>query len=187
MTGLQRPHATGIAAMAAAAGLSAWLLVQHEDRSVVPAAAGPPAATDTTAADVLPQGPVSEAELTAAAGRLDQPLYWAGPRSGRRYQLGRDVNSGAVAVRYVLPQGDVELTVATIPLADAFAKTEELAGRPTAVSRRLPDGGIAFSPRERTVTAYVAHPGVAYVIEVDTPQAGLARRLAFSARIRPIR
>jgi hypothetical protein len=182
---VSRPRATGIAAMAAALGISAWLLATHDESTAVPPAATTPAPA-RTATDALPQGVLTAPQLRAAARRLGRIAYWAGPEPGRRYGLRRDEQNGTVAIDYYLPQGDRELTVATIPLAGAFARTKELAAQAGAATRDLAAGGIAWSPANRPLTAYVAFPGVDYVVELDAERPGLARRVAFAGRARAL-
>jgi hypothetical protein len=181
--------------MAVALAFSTWLVANHTTSSRgTPAAVSTTAATTTTtpslpAAGVFQPVVLDAAELAAAARSFGQPLYWAGAAPGQGYELSRD-DSGNTILRYLpagVAAGDPQprLVVATIPLADAFAKTEEFAKRPGNASIDLPDGWLAWYKKNRLTTVYLARPNLEYVVEIDDPS-GQARQLVSSGRIRPI-
>jgi hypothetical protein len=183
--------------MAVAAAFSTWLVVSHESssgRTTAAVSTTAPAVNTTTTPSLPASGafaPVlfTGAELKAAARSLGQPLYWAGAEPGQRYELSRDDTDNLV-VRYLpagVAAGDPQprLLVATIPLANAYAKTEALAQRPGATSMRPAAGGLAWYHDDRPATVYLAHPNLDYVVEINDPS-GRARQLVSSGRIRPI-
>ncbi|MDP9243514.1 MAG: hypothetical protein M3O77_00345, partial [Chloroflexota bacterium] len=135
---------------------------------------------------------VSPAAVRTIAGKLGQPIYWAGPQAGVTYEL-RQEPSGRIYLRY-LPAGvDVGapgayFTVATYPVAGAFGVTRGLGNSPGDTSLRLRGGGVAaYKKAAATTNAYVAFPGVDYQVEVFDPRAGAALRLVRSGRIVAIR
>ncbi len=93
-------------------------------------------------AAVEPRGPVavSEDELVALSDELDHPVYWAGAEPSKTTELTVTAD-GSVYVRY-LPSGAKigakapALTVATYPVADAYAVTQRGASGPDSVRRR---------------------------------------------------
>jgi hypothetical protein len=133
---------------------------------------------------------VSPAELKAEAARRNQPIYWAGPEPGETYELSV-TSSGRVFVRY-LPDG-VEVgdpkafrTVATYPLADAFAATQALANNPNKTRIDLANGGIGVFDKTGRTNVYVAYPDSEYQIEVFDPTPGNAPTLVRSGQIVPV-
>jgi hypothetical protein len=136
-------------ALAAAAGLAAWFVVDSRDDGSAPTrATSAPAAT--TASAIGPVG-LSASGLQKLTGSLGQPVYWAGPEAGRRYELTR-TSAGKVFVRY-LPSGvkvgsrqATFLIVATYPFRKPYAALEQLSG---ATKVAIPDGGVAVPPRAR--------------------------------------
>jgi hypothetical protein len=145
----------------------------------------------TTAAHAMRVTPVATSpdklkKLAAARGR---PIYWAGTRGGTTYEL-TNVPGGRIFIRY-LPRGvqvgatKPYLTVATYPLARAFADTRAAANRSNAVKVPI-KGGIAFYTKARPTSVYVAFPGVDEQMEVFHPSARSARALVTSGRIRPV-
>src|SRR5687767_8469915 len=67
-------------------GLAAWLLLGGDDDNGEQAAAGARA--------------VSVEELQDVAGGRDTPVFWAGPRSGRKYEY-TETRDGSAYVRYL--------------------------------------------------------------------------------------
>jgi hypothetical protein len=176
-------------ALAVAAGVVTWLLVA---RSSPPHSNGPssPGTTTTKSASVTPVEPV---ELTAAGlrtmvKRLGQPIYWAGPLRGHRYEL-RRTTSGDVYVRY-LPRGVKAgaagagyLTVATYPYPNALNALEAVAH---GASISLPNGGLALVNSSYPQSVYLAFPHVAYEIEVYDPRPSVSRAVALTGRVQPV-
>lgn len=146
------------------------------------------AATAARAVRVTPvaASPAKLKKLAAARGR---PIYWAGTRPRTTYEL-TNVPGGRVYIRY-LPRGvkvgatKPYLTVATYPLARAFADTRAAANRSNGVKVPI-KGGIAFYTKARPTSVYVAFPGVDEQMEVFHPSARSARALVTSGRIRPV-
>jgi len=129
---------------------------------------------------------VSLRQLKQLADSLSQPIYWAGPQTGVTYELTR-MPDGRIYLRY-LPAGTrirsalPALTIATLPLRDAFAITQATAKGKHARTTVLPGGGIAtVAPRERQ--AYLAYRGLDYQAEVLAPLPAAAWRLASAGRI----
>src|SRR5918912_453972 len=84
-----------ILAVALAAALVVWLVVGKNDDSTGGTSSGGGNASAAHAA--------SQNEIIALARSLDYPIYWAGPASGRTYELTK-TSSGRVYIRY-LPRG----------------------------------------------------------------------------------
>jgi hypothetical protein len=154
-----------------------------ESGAVQPIAAGPASQQAARA--------VSLAELRRVPGELGHPVYWAGERSGDRYELTR-TEDGRVYVRY-LPDGvqpgdrrAAFLTVATYPRANALAAVRAAARRAGAVRLAVPGGGVGVFSRGRPTNVYVAYPGVPFQVEVFDPSGDAARRLVESGRVMPI-
>ena len=133
---------------------------------------------------------VSVEQLAAFADSRTEPVYWAGRRPGRTLEL---TSTGAgTFVRYLASGSAVgglgrSLTVGTYPLARAYATATGRAEAKGMVSRRLDGGGIAVWSSAKPTSVYLAFRGVASLVEVYSPQASEARRLALSGLIRPVR
>ena len=134
----------------------------------------------------------SEAELRSYAASASTPVYWAGPRADRTYELTRTAD-GRVYVRY-LPEGvDVGdprpqfLTVGTYRRPNAWAELRRASREPGAVSRQLPNDGMMVFSRSRPTSVYVGYAGGRYQIEVYAPSPGSARKLVESGQIVPVR
>ena len=153
-----------------------WLILGGDDNSSRPA-------TGTSSA--------SEQELREFAETASHPVYWAGPRSGQTYELTK-TSDGRVYVRY-LPEG-VEvgdprpqfLTVGTYPRANAFGELRRAARAEGAVSRELPQGGLAVLTRGSS-SVYFGYPDARYQVEVFAPTAGSARNLVLAGQVVPVR
>jgi len=119
--------------------------------------------------------------------RLGHPIYWAGPKAGVTYEL-TQTPDGRVYVRY-LPAGtrvgspDTFLTVATYPLAGAYAITRRVASQQGSVKVPVGDGGVAFYHRRLPTNVYVAYPASNYQIEVFDPSPAQARGLVSGGSI----
>jgi hypothetical protein len=139
-------------------------------------------------------GPVSTTpqKLKALSTSLGQPIYWVGAQSGVTYELTRSAD-GRVYVRY-LPAGvkvgeraTPYLTVATYPLADAFAATERASQASGAVTIPAKGGAIAFYDRSSPTSVHLAYPGAKFQVELLDPSAARAHQLAASGSVRPVR
>lgn len=156
--------------------LVGWLMFGGDDN------ASPPASGASSA---------SEKELREFAATASHPVYWAGPRSGQTYELTK-TSDGRVYVRY-LPQG-VEvgdprpqfLTVGTYPRANAFAELKRAGRAEGAVSRELPQGGLAVFNRGSS-SVYFGYPDARYQVEVFALPAGSARNLVLGGQVVPVR
>ena len=185
---VSRPHATGYAAMAAAVAVSAWLIVSHDGGTGLKTVKIGPSAGATTPSTPTGTGAtptaLSAAQLAARSRSVGHPVYWAGTIPGMRYTLTRDASTTFVSYLPAASE-DVALRVATIPYSNAFAATKDLATKPGATSRLLPNGSLVYYRNGRPAT-YVVFPDADYVIEVDAPSPARARQVALSGRIRPI-
>ena len=161
-------------AVAAAAGI--FLLVGGER--------GTEATQDATA------GLITPAELTSFAGSRASDVYWAGNVGGRRLRL--TTTPTATFVRYV-PSGarpaaaGASLTVATYPLADAYATAVRRSRSDRMTSRRITGSGIAVWNVEQPTSVYLAWRGTPSLVEIYAPTAAEARSVALSGRVRPVR
>ncbi len=165
-------------AVAAAAGIVAWLVI-------VPGGSKP-----TPANGVNAVGPValSVSGLKKLAGVVGQPIYWAGPARAHMYELTR-TTAGNVYIRY-LPHGVKAgapgakyLVVGTYPYAGAFATLQAATGQKLAVAGGR---GIAVVDSQHATNIRVAFPGVAYEIEVYDPLPRVARAIVTSGALEPV-
>jgi hypothetical protein len=135
---------------------------------------------------------VSPARLRALAATLGYPLYWAGSRVGRRYEL-TEAGGGRTYIRYLpatVKAGDPRprfLAVGTYADGEAFAKTEAAGKRPGAVTLELQFGGIAVYDAKRPTNVYFAYPDSIVQVEVYAPNSRVARRLVVARQVVPIR
>lgn len=165
-------------ALALAAGLVTWLLVRHTGHS-----SAPQARSGAVAATV--------AELRGLPAALGHPVYWAGARTGRRFELTRTAD-GRVYIRYLPATAKVGdprpnfLAVGTYPQAHPFAQVQAAARRPGASTLTLPAGGLAVYDRKRPTSIYLAYPGSTVQVEVYDPDPAQARQLVRSGRITEI-
>jgi hypothetical protein len=142
-------------------------------------------ATSATSAIAVPLS-----RLKALPGKVSHPVYWAGARSGKTYEL-TQTTDGRVYIRY-LPHGvqagspNQYLFVATFPLSGAYAATKDVAKRPDSVKIPIGGGGIAFYSRKTPTNVYLAFPKSDYQIEVFDPNANLAHALVRRNRIRSL-
>lgn len=179
--------------MAAAAAFISWLAVREEgspSSALSRPSPSPPAAATTIVSGKLGPVGVTAGGLRRLVSTLGQPVYWAGPMPGTRYELRRS-EEGNVFLRYLpagVSLGDSRslLTVGTYPLQGAFAATRGLANEQGSLSRALPGGWVAAYRRAKPTSIYLARPGLDYQIEVFDPSSARARRLVESGRIRPV-
>jgi hypothetical protein len=134
---------------------------------------------------------VSLERLRTIAERIPHPVYWAGARPGRDYELTR-TRDGRIYIRY-LPSGTRVgsargdfLTVGTYPQDAAFQTVKATARKQGAATIRLSAGGIAFQDRNRPTSAYVAYPGSNFQIEVFHPSATRALRIVRAGGLVPL-
>jgi hypothetical protein len=158
-------------------GLVAWLLLRDDGDS---AAAGSP---ETASATQL-------RDLSAAVGH---DVYWAGdPTAGAELELTHQAD-GRIYVRYLT--GDAEAgderarftTVGTYPVPAALSALRKQARQPAAITRTLPDGGLAYLDADRPTSVYLAWPGSDYEVEVFDPSPKRALDLVLAGAIAPVR
>jgi hypothetical protein len=122
---------------------------------------------------------VTVTALKKFAAGLAQPLYWAGPQSGVRYELTQTSN-GNVYLRYV-PRGVAAgskqsyLTIGTYPLTNAFSATKTQAEASGNTKVTVGGGGVAFFANSRPTNVYAAFPAGDVQIEVFDPDAAQAK------------
>jgi len=133
---------------------------------------------------------VSADELARFAQGRESAVYWAGRADARRVEL--TTTPSAVFVRY-LPAGvqagggGSSLTVATYPLADAYATALGRSRGKGMTSRRTEDGGIAVWGLAQPTSVYLAWRDTPSLVEVYAPTGSEARTVALSGRVRRVR
>lgn len=138
-------------------------------RTTPPAAAAKPTAA-------------SLADLKSLVNTLGHPIYWAGQKAGYTYEL-TQTSTGKVFVRY-LPKGvkvgskTPYLTVATYPVANAFADIQRAAKGNGSLTIKLKGGGLAVVDAQYPKSVHLAYPGSDYQVEVFDPSPARARRVA---------
>ena len=127
-------------------------------------------------------------ELSSVVGH---PVYWAGARPGKKYELTID-NDQNIFIRYLDPgvpigSKDVSsLTVGTYPVRDAVAALQHEADKPGASTDSAPGGGFVLTSSDAPQSVYLAFPNSNYQIEVYDPDPRRALSLATSGAIVPI-
>ena len=127
-------------------------------------------------------------ELSSVVGH---PVYWAGARPGKKYELTID-NDQNIFIRYLDPgvpigSKDVSsLTVGTYPVQDAVAALQHEADKPGAKTDSAPGGGFVLTSSDAPQSVYLAFPNSNYQIEVYDPDPRRALSLATSGAIVPI-
>jgi len=137
-------------------------------------------------------GPVVEsaAQLKAASRALKERIYWAGPLKGYRLEFTRTQPSGYAYVRYlphgarVGSRGTRFLIVATYPFPGAYNAVEKYS-KGKAVAG--PNGSIYYVRPGDPKSVIVAFRGVNYQVEVYDPHPAVARTIAATGRVRPVR
>jgi hypothetical protein len=134
---------------------------------------------------------VSESQLKKLAAQSNQPIYWAGPKSGA-YELTR-TNDGRIYIRY-LPSADKVgdqtpsyLTVGTYPTKQAFSAVKRAAARQGGVSVKIEHGGLLVFNAGSPKSVYFSYPKSGYQIEVYDPSPQQARTLVLGGKITPIK
>jgi hypothetical protein len=135
-----------------------------------------------------PEG-ISQQGLVDLAGSVDHPVYWAGPRSGSRYEL-TIADNGNIFIRYLAPNTPVgsrtvaSLTIGTYPAAGA--NLEKAADKPGAKTGKTPDGQLVVTNSSNPTSVYVGAPDSDHQVEVYDPDPKEAFDLATSGAIVPI-
>jgi hypothetical protein len=183
-----------VVALAVAAGLVAWVLIDDGDDE-----AAAPATTVPAATPALPATPsetvsrptlVTVGELRADAAASSGPIYWAGARPGTRLELSK-TSGGTFFLRY-LPSGTAagdlqpHLTVATYARANGFEEVESAAKNDGSTSLELDGGGLAVYDAKAPTNVHVAYPGEPYQVEVYSPEKGVALQLVTTGKVRRV-
>ena len=175
--GRPRGQVVIVVVVAAAIGVGVWWFAVRSSGSP------PNAQASSSSTDV------SARSLQALVAALGRPVFWAGPKHGVTYEF-TETSDKRVYVRY-LPTGVAAgsakpfLTVASYPVANAFAVTSSAAGQPDAV--KLGAGtGVAFYNKARPTNVYMAFPGTNVQLEVYDPSAQSLRKLIAAGSIRRI-
>lgn len=166
------------AALAAGAGLA--VRVTHDDAS---------------AATEIPVGrPVvlDEGALEAFGRAQAQATYWAGQRTGARYELTRTA-TGRVYIRYLT--GDAKagdpraryLTVATYPHANGYTELATVARGAHARVRNMASGARVVWVGDQPRNVYFAFAGVPLEVEVFDPEPGAALALVLGGQVQVLR
>jgi hypothetical protein len=123
------------------------------------------------------------------SGSLHQPIYWAGPQRGFRYEFTRTSN-GRIYVRY-LPAGvnvgdkrSKFLIVVTYPFSGAYRALTAVADNR---GDKLAGGGLALVDAKYPKSVHIAYRNVNYQIEVYDPSPRRSRTVALSGQVQPIR
>jgi hypothetical protein len=196
--GPRLPHwgirAGALVAVAAAAAFGAWLVFSRgNDNETSSRATVRPTTTLTgnlPAPTVARPSIASTRGLRAAAAASSVPIYWAGVRSGTKFELTL-APRGTVFLRYLPSRasaGDTRafLTVATYPRPKAFAEVQRAAADAKIRTIDVAGGGIAVYNPAHTTNVHIAYPGQPYQIEVFSPQRRGAVQLVESGAVRPV-
>jgi hypothetical protein len=172
-----------VVALAAAAGIIAWVAIGDGDNSSsTPATKGPVAAGHAAAG-------LSASGLRTLAGKVKQQIYWDGTKRGYLYELTR-LNDGRIYVRYLPPGvkvGDKRskfLIIATYPFPGAFSALQKVSHGKAV---KIPGGGIALVHQTYPKSVHVAFPGIDYQIEVYDPSPKRSLEVATSGKVQPVR
>ena len=163
--------------LVAAVALVAFLVLRNDDN-----ASSEPAATGG------PEG-ISQQGLVDLANSVDHPVYWAGPRSGSRYEL-TIADDGNIFIRYLAPNTPVgsrevaSLTIGTYPAAGA--NLQKAAERPGAKTGQTPDGAMVVTNSDNPTSVYLGAPDTDHQVEIYDPNPKEAFSLATSGAIVPI-
>jgi hypothetical protein len=172
-----RPY-VGIVLAVLAAGAAAWYFLIREDDEP----------TDSPAIPAM----VSVAQLRELAASVGHPVYWAGARPGKHYEL-TETSDGRIYVRYLprhVETGDPRpafLTVGTYPVNGATEALRGASDQRGAITRTIADRGLVVTNEKSRNSVYIAYPSEDLQIEVYDPSAKRALTLATSGRVRPVR
>jgi hypothetical protein len=163
--------------LVAAVAVVAFLVLRNDDN-----ASSEPASTNG------PEG-ISQQGLVDLANSVDHPVYWAGPRSGSRYEL-TIADNGNIFIRYLAPDTPLgsrsiaSLTIGTYPAAGA--NLEKAADKPGAKTGQTPDGQLVVTNSSNPTSVYVGAPDADHQVEVYDPDPKEAFSLATSGAIVPV-
>jgi hypothetical protein len=133
---------------------------------------------------------VSKSGLLTLAASLRSPIYWLGPQAGVSYEV-TQLPNGKLYVRYLPPGVKAGSPhpypfAATLPFANAFARTSTVAYRRGAVRIPLAPNAIAFYNRAEPTNAWIAFRGSNYQIELYDPDPARMRRVIAEDRVQPV-
>ena len=160
-----------------------WLVFRGGDGEPAPARAR------ATPGDGIPLR-VSVAGLRTLARAVPSRIYWLGPRRGSSLELTHTAGN-RVFLRYLPSSAAIGsdkpyLTVATYPVADAFAATRRASRQPGAVVVPVGGGAIAFFNRSRPQSVYFTQQGSDYQVEVYDPVPARAREVVAAGKVSPV-
>ena len=169
-------------AVALAIAFIIWLIVR-----------GGGGSSGTTSTSTLPAAhpkAATLAQLRALAIKAGHPIYWAGPESGRVYEL-TVTSSGRIYVRYLphgvsVGNGGSYPFVGTYPFPNAYQALKSLAKKSADESFSAPAAGLAVYAKDRPTNIYLAYPNSNVEIEVYDPSPSRARSLIREGRIAPV-
>lgn len=175
-TGSWRPIVAALVAVIVL-GLVVWLLLRDEGEGSQ--APGSPEAA-------------SAAQLRDLSASVGHDVYWAGASgSGTELELTHQ-DDGRIYVRYLTGGAEVGdnrarfTTVGTYPVPAALAALRKQAREPTAITRTLPDDGLAYIDADRPTSVYLAWPGSDFEVEVFDPSPKHALDLVLAGAIVPV-
>ncbi len=171
-------NAAIVGVLLAAAIVAVFLLVNNDNGSSQP--------KPTNGAEAA-----SLQTLRSVASSTDHPVYWAGPRPGKRYEL-TVTDQGNIFIRYLdasTPVGSrqvASLTIGTYPVKNAYGATKSVATHAGARTGSTPDGGFVVTNSANPNSVYIAYPNTDQQIEVYDPDAKTAFALATSGAVVPV-
>jgi hypothetical protein len=184
---LRRPRVRlgAVVALAAAAGIIAWVVIGTEDNSSsTPATTTKgPVATGHAAVGLSASG------LRTLARTVKQPIYWDGPKRGYIYELTR-LSDGRIYVRYLPPGvkvGDkrgIFLIIVTYPFPGALSAIKKVSN---GKGIEIPGRGLALVDATYPKSVHVAYPGIDYQVEVYDRSPKRSLEVATSGKVQPVR
>jgi hypothetical protein len=163
--------------LVALAVIGAAAMWQHQNGGAAGAATSPAA--------------VTEAELQELSDELGRPVFWLGPPSGRTLELSR-TPGGRVFLRYLPAKAQLgggetrHPTVATYPVANAYAVTVSGAQRSGGIVSALPGGAALITYLSRPRSAYYVERGAGVQVEVYDPRPGRAAARVRNGELRAV-
>jgi hypothetical protein len=134
---------------------------------------------------------VSPEQLKVLAASVGHPIYWVGARPSFTYEL-TQTPEGQTYIRY-LPKGvavgakeQAYLTVATYPMANAFAVTQGTGKGPGVVTLTIPGDGVAIYNKTTPTNVHLAYPGVDAQVEIYDISPKVPPKLAESGQVVPV-
>jgi hypothetical protein len=161
--------------LALVAGVVLWLILGRNDTKAKP--------KPQNLTKALGPWALSGNRLHAEALTLGQPMYWAGPKRGVRYEFWRTTNN-RIFIRY-LPKGvragapgQKYLIIGTYPVSNAYRAVKKLDG-----SVKGPGRSVVWVRPNDPRSVLIAWPGVPYEVEVYDPRPANAATVAQSGQV----